>query len=244
MSNSWNAGFAGSVTFTGVAPTVGHVFATPPLHINGNTISIDTSVIPSAGVDSVVAGTGISVDNTDPHNPIVTNASTAVVESIVAGSGVTVDDTDPANPIVSASGGGGTIVQSYSYDYDEITTSPGLTIWTNPGPESYIFLTVNIDPDNSVNFNGTTPVYLNLVSPFVPPFEASTNEIYIAGLDDNYLSNLTFFRTLAWQNPNEISSQPIALPLPVIYPNASLQLDRAPSGTAGTLAFKVYLLQI
>jgi len=30
-----------------------------------------------------------------------------IVESVVAGSNVTVDDTDPANPIVSASGGGG-----------------------------------------------------------------------------------------------------------------------------------------
>jgi len=29
-----------------------------------------------------------------------------VVETIVAGSGITVDDTDPANPIVSAAGGG------------------------------------------------------------------------------------------------------------------------------------------
>lgn len=29
-----------------------------------------------------------------------------VIQSIVAGTNVTVDDTDPANPIVSASGGG------------------------------------------------------------------------------------------------------------------------------------------
>lgn len=35
-----------------------------------------------------------------------------VVQSIVAGTNVTVDDTDPANPIVSASGGGGGAVES------------------------------------------------------------------------------------------------------------------------------------
>lgn len=54
------------------------------------------------GVASVVAGTGISVDNTDPANPVVSATSTAVVESVVAGAGITVDSTDPANPIVSA----------------------------------------------------------------------------------------------------------------------------------------------
>lgn len=32
---------------------------------------------------------------------------TGIVESIVEGTGITVDDTDPANPIVSATGGGG-----------------------------------------------------------------------------------------------------------------------------------------
>lgn len=40
------------------------------------------------GVQSVVAGTGIGVDNTDPQNPIVSNTG---VLSILAGTGVTVD---------------------------------------------------------------------------------------------------------------------------------------------------------
>lgn len=57
------------------------------------------------GVASVVAGMNITVDNTDPANPIVsaTNGG-GIVDTIVAGSHVTVDSTDPANPIVSASG--------------------------------------------------------------------------------------------------------------------------------------------
>ena len=38
---------------------------------------------------------------------IMNNANTTIVESVVAGTNVTVDNTDPANPIVSASGGGG-----------------------------------------------------------------------------------------------------------------------------------------
>lgn len=55
-------------------------------------------------MESVVAGSGISVDNTDPKNPVVSNDG---VLSVVAGAGVSVDNTDPQNPVVSATGGGG-----------------------------------------------------------------------------------------------------------------------------------------
>ncbi len=51
------------------------------------------------GVASVVAGTGIGVDNTDPANPVV--STPAKVASVVAGTGIGVDNTDPANPVVS-----------------------------------------------------------------------------------------------------------------------------------------------
>ena len=62
--------------------------------------------LPDAGVQSVVAGTNVTVDNTDPLNPIVSATDTGI-QSVVAGTNVTVDNTDPLNPIVSATGGGG-----------------------------------------------------------------------------------------------------------------------------------------
>lgn len=50
------------------------------------------------------------------------------VESIVAGTNITVDDTDPQNPIVSATGGGGgsgiPIVKAVSAYNTEVTSSP------------------------------------------------------------------------------------------------------------------------
>jgi len=52
-------------------------------------------------VVSVVAGTGISVNDSDAVNPIV---SATGVASVVAGSGISVDAADPANPVVSVSG--------------------------------------------------------------------------------------------------------------------------------------------
>ena len=79
----------------------------------GTGISVDNtdpanpvvSATSTAVVESVTAGTGVLVDNTDPANPVVLATSTAVVESVVAGTNVTVDNTDPANPVVSAAGG-------------------------------------------------------------------------------------------------------------------------------------------
>lgn len=60
-------------------------------------------------VQTIVAGTNVTVDSTDPANPIVSaiGGGGGGIESIVAGTNITVDDTDPLNPIVSASGGGG-----------------------------------------------------------------------------------------------------------------------------------------
>ncbi len=83
--------------------------------VAGDGITVDDTdpanpiVNATAIVESVVAGDGIDVDDTDPANPIVSSTATGIVESIVAGTNVTVDSTDPANPIVSASGGGGSL---------------------------------------------------------------------------------------------------------------------------------------
>lgn len=49
--------------------------------------------------------TGSDGWDTDPS--VSGGGGSGIVESIVAGTGITVDDTDPANPIVSATGGGG-----------------------------------------------------------------------------------------------------------------------------------------
>ena len=48
------------------------------------------------GIQSIVAGTNITVDDSDPQNPIV-SASGGGVESVT---GTTVDNTDPLNPVV------------------------------------------------------------------------------------------------------------------------------------------------
>lgn len=57
-------------------------------------------------VQAVIAGDNITVDSTDPANPIVSagSAGSSLVETVVAGDNIAVDSTDPANPIVSAVG--------------------------------------------------------------------------------------------------------------------------------------------
>lgn len=80
-------------------------------------------------VSSIVAGANITVDSTDPANPIVsaTGEGGGGVDSIVAGTNITVDATDPANPIVSASGGGGDTAFDTQTDLFAATVTVGDT---------------------------------------------------------------------------------------------------------------------
>lgn len=57
------------------------------------------------GIQSVVAGSGISVDNSDPQNPVVsaTGASDYVESVTGAVDEINVDNTDPQNPVLSLS---------------------------------------------------------------------------------------------------------------------------------------------
>jgi len=55
------------------------------------------------GIVSLVEGDGITVDVTDPANPViaVSGAISGQVDSVVSGTNVTVDDSDPENPVVN-----------------------------------------------------------------------------------------------------------------------------------------------
>jgi hypothetical protein len=94
----------------------------------------------SGTVESVVAGTGISVDVTDPANPIVTNVSPDQAVSLNAGSNVTVSgsypnftitvpslddaDADPTNENQTVSAGAGISVSQIGEDFEVTNTSP------------------------------------------------------------------------------------------------------------------------
>lgn len=65
-----------------------------------------------------------------------------VVETIVAGTGISVDDTDPANPIVSATGGGGggaTMIGKAAW----WTSLPTSATWVIPGEPGSVSGTIN-----------------------------------------------------------------------------------------------------
>lgn len=67
-----------------------------------------TTAYAATSVQSVTAGTNVTVDNTDPANPIITatgGSGSGTVDSIGASdSTITVDDTDPANPKIKVTG--------------------------------------------------------------------------------------------------------------------------------------------
>lgn len=68
-----------------------------------------SAVVPEA-VLSVVAGTNIGVDNTDPLNPVVSYTGPSGgggITAVIAGTDISVDNTNPAQPVVSYTGGSG-----------------------------------------------------------------------------------------------------------------------------------------
>jgi len=86
---------------------------------NGTTwtdVEADTEGVVGGGIQSIVAGTGVTVDDTDPENPVISvsegGGGGGGIASIVAGDGVAIDDTDPVNPVISVTEGAGGGVQS------------------------------------------------------------------------------------------------------------------------------------
>lgn len=67
----------------------------------GVSVSLTVSQVSTGGVGvlSVVAGTNVTVDNTDPQNPIV--SATGSGGSVMAVTGEFVDNTDPTNPVIT-----------------------------------------------------------------------------------------------------------------------------------------------
>jgi hypothetical protein len=69
-------------------------------------ISIDSTnpnqpIINNEGVLTVAGGTSITVDNTDPMNPVI---STTAIEAIAPGVGINIDNTIPTIPVISNTG--------------------------------------------------------------------------------------------------------------------------------------------
>jgi hypothetical protein len=76
-------------------------FGLQSVRVNAGETGLQFAPFPDTGVASVVAGTNVTVDATDPANPVINVPDVGIVDSIVAGTGIGVDDTDPANPIVN-----------------------------------------------------------------------------------------------------------------------------------------------
>jgi hypothetical protein len=75
--------------------------------VAGDNVTIDNTdptnpvINTDDAIVSIVEGDNISVDNTDPKNPVI--SAVDAVMSVTAGTNVTVDNTDPQNPIISSS---------------------------------------------------------------------------------------------------------------------------------------------
>ena len=134
---------AASSTFINVGPSTtstGSVIITAALSATGTPTSSNFLrgdnqwAVPAGGgtVTSVNAGTGISVDNTDPDNPIINNTG---VLSNIAGTGIsinnatgnsTITNTAPDQTVVITGSGGATVTGVYPNFNIETTDAKGV----------------------------------------------------------------------------------------------------------------------
>lgn len=122
-----------------------------------------SSTITNNGVHTVIGGSGISVDTTDPNNPVIRNEGVLTIAS--AGTGITVNNGTGPNPTIQNDGvleltqgtGGITITGSKANYTISVTppTLPILTVLTVGGVSSPQPLT-----DFSVNPNDSRVRYL------------------------------------------------------------------------------------
>jgi len=159
---------------------------------------------PPIGVQSVVAGTNVTVNNVDPLNPIV-NSLPDGVQSIVAGTNVTVNNTDPSNPIVSATGEGLKGINSL------IKLSSGDIVSSNiSASASYFNVALTADRLYTI--------------PFIPNEDITTSNLLIY---NNSATASTFARILIYSDLN-------GLPNTKLYESASLDLSTTGQKTATT----------
>ena len=54
------------------------------------------------GLEDVVAGTNVSIDKTDPLNPVISSTDTVGVAEVFSGVNILVDNTDPSKPVINS----------------------------------------------------------------------------------------------------------------------------------------------
>lgn len=113
----------------------------------------------AGGIQTIVPGTGIAVDDTDPDNPIVsaTESGGGIVESIVAGDNVQVDDTDPANPIVSSTASGTVESVVAGKNIDVNITDPANPIVSTEDDPSFQTVIIGGDGNGTTILNSAVP---------------------------------------------------------------------------------------
>jgi hypothetical protein len=135
-------------------------------------------------VDSVVAGSSISIDNTDPVNPIITNTAPDQIVSLASGTGIsatgtypnfTVTNTAPDQTVSLASGTGISATGTY----------PNFTV-TNTAPDQ----TVTLAAGTGISVTGVYPSF-TVTNTMVDMMTMPLGELSYADAAVGWLLNVT-----------------------------------------------------
>jgi len=120
-----------------------------------------TNLNPSPSYPAISAGAGISVNNTNPAAPVITNLNPTLI-SISPGAGIAVDNTNPLAPIITNTASSG---------YPNITAGAGISV-NNTNPAAPVITNLNPSPSYPAisagagisvnNANPAAPVITNL----------------------------------------------------------------------------------
>ena len=141
------------------------------------------------------AGTGITVDNSDPMKPIINatgGGGGGGIESVVAGDNVTVDDTDPLNPIINAGDGLPFKLIVFRLTVDEFGDSSISEVFNDTGRTASYDDNLNIQLSGSYvdnyfvknkeylywNYNADTNIGIYLEDPIIVSFPSGYSVLF------------------------------------------------------------------
>ena len=190
--NIWNTNVAYDIGNTVKASdNLFYVSLTEPNQGNDPTSSPTDWGPPFTAVVTVVGGTGITVDATDPENPIVNADNNGIVATVVGGTGVTVDATDPENPIVNADNNGTvtSVATSGLATGGPITGTGTITVAKGTGAE--------IDTGTEDAKAVTPKAVSDAIGSSIQAFDANTTKNDVAN---------TFTKTQTWTKGSDVAS--------------------------------------
>jgi len=190
----------------------------------------------SGTVISIIPGTNITVDNTNPAHPIV---SSTAIASITAGRNMVVDITDPLHPVISTTADDIIVVATYA-NLPTPASQTGNFYWVSTSTGSKwipVALGGNFRDSGLYYSNGVTWEFLEV------PFQATQAEVNAGTVVDKFVTPATLANATILTNVMALTSYTLLatdLNKRIITTNAATVTITIPTGLPSGFICEVY----